>query len=101
MNLFKYSDDKTFGFENDTDPYNFYNKKLASKCEYYTDTQFKNNISKTRGLSFIHFNVTSLKANLKQIRDYLAEVDLQFDIWDMGWTRPNQWLWQLQWLSHY
>ena len=66
VNLLKYSDDKTFGFENDIDPNNFYNNKIASKCEYYTDTQFKNNISKVKGLSFIHFNAKSLKANLQK-----------------------------------
>ena len=42
--------------------------------------QFKNNISKAKGLSFIHFNARSLKANFKTIRDCLGELDLQFDI---------------------
>ena len=66
MNLFKYSDDKTFGFENDIDSdNNFYN--FASKCGYYTDMQFKNNFSKAKGLSSIHFNARSLKGNLKKI----------------------------------
>ena len=68
VNLFKYSDDKMFGFENDVDPdNNFYNNKFASKYEYYTDTQFKNNFCKANGLSFIHFNARSLKANFKKI----------------------------------
>ena len=77
MNLFKYSDDKTFGFENDIDPdNNFYNYKIASKCEYYTNMQFKNNISKAKGLLFIRFNARSLKANYKKNLDYLTEPDL-------------------------
>ena len=68
MNLFKYSDDKTFGFENDTDSdNNFYNNKIASKCEYYTDMKFKNNFSKAKGLSFIHFDARSLKTNFKKL----------------------------------
>ena len=45
--------------------------KLTSKCENYTDTHFKNN--KAKGLS-------TIKANLNKNRDYLAELDLQFDM---------------------
>ena len=30
-------------------------------------------------MSFIHFNARCLIANLKKIRDFLAELDLQFD----------------------
>ena len=68
MNLFKYSDNKTFGFENDIDTDNsFYNKQIALKCEYYTDMKFKNIFNKAKGLSFIHFNDRSLKANFKKI----------------------------------
>ena len=72
MNLFKYFDNKTFGFENDIDPIS--KKKIVSKCEYYTDMKLKNNFSKAKGLSFINFNTRSLKANFKKIRDYLAEL---------------------------
>ena len=35
---------------------------------------------KLNGLSFIHFNARSLKANLQKINDYLQELHLKFDI---------------------
>ena len=35
---------------------------------------------KLNGLSFIHFNARSLKANLQKINDYLQEFHLKFDI---------------------
>ena len=35
---------------------------------------------KLNGLSFIHFNVRSLKANLQKINDYLQEFHQKFDI---------------------
>ena len=35
---------------------------------------------KLNGLSCIHFNARSLKANLQKINDYLQELHLKFDI---------------------
>ena len=46
----------------------------------YFYMKFKKNFSKTKRLTLIHFNARSLKANFKKITDYLAELDLQFDI---------------------
>ena len=68
------------GFENDTDQdTNFYNN-LTSTCEYYTDSNCTEKISKINGLSFIHFTARSLNKNFQKIEDYILELSLQFDI---------------------
>ena len=75
-----YSDYNSFNFENDIDPAtNFYNNS-TSKCDYYTDSEFNDKMCKFNGLSFIHFNARSLKANLQKINDSLQELHLKFYI---------------------
>ena len=75
-----YSDYNSFDFENDIDPAtNFYNNS-TSKCDYYTDSEFNDKMYKLNGLSLIHFNARSLKANLWKINDYLQELHLKYDI---------------------
>ena len=58
---------------------NFYNIS-TSKCDYYADSEFNDKMCKLNGLSFIHFNARSLKANLQKINDYLQELHLKFHI---------------------
>ena len=77
FNPFKYYNPYDFG--NDIDPENnFYNN--LSKCQYYTDLQFTEKISKVNGLFFIHFNARSLKKNFQKIKHYILELNLQFYI---------------------
>ena len=74
------SDYNSFNFENDIDPAtNFYNNS-TSNCDYYTDSEFNDKMCKFNGLSFIHFNARSLKANLQKINDSLQELHLTFYI---------------------
>ena len=73
-------DYNSFDFENDIDPANNFYNNSTSKCDYYTDSEFNDKMCKLGGLSFIHFNARSLKANLQKINEYLQELHLKFDI---------------------
>ena len=73
-------DYNSLDFENDIDPANNFYNNSTSKCDYYTDSEFNDKMCKLGGLSFIHFNARSLKANLQKINEYLQELHLKFDI---------------------
>ena len=60
-------DYNSLDFENDIDPANNFYNNSTSKCDYYTDSKFNDKMCKLGDLSFIHFNATSLKANLQKI----------------------------------
>ena len=91
LDSFKYSDYNPYDFGNDIDPENYFYNNLSSKCQYYTDLQFTEKISKVNGLSFIHFNARSLKTNFQKIKHYILELNLQFDIIAISetWTDPD------------
>lgn len=75
-----YTDYNSFDFENDIDPNNNFCDNSTSKCNYYTDSEFNDNMCKLNGLSFIHFNARSLKKNLLKMNYYLQDLHMKFDI---------------------
>jgi len=90
LNSLNYSDCSPHNFGNDIDPNkNFYNN--ISKCKYYTDLQLNEEIGGVNGLSFIHFNARSLKTNFHKIKDYILELNINFDIIAITetWIEPN------------
>ena len=77
---FTYTDFNTCDIENSIDPEkNFYNDN-NNKCYYYTDSQFKKNVTRKNGISIIHFNCRSLKSNFDKLCDYLNSFDKSFDV---------------------
>ena len=90
LNSLNYSDCNPHNFGNDIDPdKNVYNN--ISKCKYYTDLQLNEEIGGVNGLSFIHFNARSLKTNFHKIKDYILELNINFDIIAITetWIEPN------------
>lgn len=67
-------------FECDIDPNNNFFNTISTRCDYYTVEQFVKSENIQKGLSFIHFNARSLKANFDKIRDYITELNTPFDI---------------------
>ena len=57
---------------------NVYNN--ISKCKYYTDIQLNEEIGGVNGLLFIHFNARSPKAYFQKNKDYILELNVNFDI---------------------
>ena len=90
LNSLNYSNCSPHNFGNDIDPNkNVYNN--ISKCKYYTDVQLNEEIGGVNGLSFIHFNARSLKTNFHKIKDYILELNINFDIIAITetWIEPN------------
>ena len=81
LNSLNYSDCCPQCFGNDIDPKKCYNN--ISKCKYYTDLQFNEEIGGVNGLSFIHFKARSLKTNFHKIKNYILELNVKFDIIDI------------------
>ena len=78
---FSSTDYTHFDFENDVDPENnFYNNIDINCNNYYTDCQFKENITKVNGVSLIHFNARGLNKNLNEINSYLSQLNYYFDV---------------------
>ena len=50
-------------FEMDVDRNNTFYNDVITRCKYYTETQLVRNSKSIKGLSFIHFNASSLNAN--------------------------------------
>ena len=71
---------KNYVFEKDVDPDDNYD--VNTKCNYFTNSQFTEMYSNSRfnGMSIIHFNSRSLKANFQMIKEYLEELDMYFDV---------------------
>ena len=73
VKTFEQTDYRASAREMDLDPdLNFYNS-VVSECHYYTESQFSQNVNSQSGLSIIHFNARSLKANITKIQDYLVK----------------------------
>ena len=49
-------------------------------CEYYTNDEFNQKISTVHGLSIIHFNCRSLKANFSKLHHFMTTLDSKFDL---------------------
>ena len=58
---------------------------------YYTDLQLNEKTGGVKGLSFIHFNARSLKTNFHKSKDYILELNVNFDIIAVTetWIEPN------------
>ena len=69
----------------------FYNN--ISKCKYCTDLKLNEEICGVNGLSFIHLGVNArrLKTNFHKIKDYILELNVNFDIIAITetWIEPN------------
>ena len=77
-----YSNKNPHDFGNVIDPNkHFYNN--TSKCKYYSDLQFNEEIVGVNGLSFIHFKARSLKTNFHKIKNCILELNVKFDIIDI------------------
>ncbi len=68
-----FSEHKLYEPESNIDPENNFYNSINSNCEYYTDEQFKCNVSMKGNLSLIHFNARSLQRNFGKIKDYLKQ----------------------------
>ena len=77
---FSYTDYTNFDFENDVDPENNFYNNIDINCNYYTDCQFKENVTKVNGVSLIHFNARGLNKNLNEIKSYLSQLNYYFDV---------------------
>ena len=78
---FQYTDYCTCDYDKDLEPANnLYNRVLPS-CKYYDDLQFNMSTkNSTNGLSIIHINSRSLKANIYSIINILQTLNINFDI---------------------
>ena len=59
-------------------------------CEYYTSKKFNDQANFKHGLSIIHLNCRSLKANFNQIKDYLKDLHVKIDVITMSETWLNE-----------
>lgn len=75
-----YTEYNPLDFEANIDPDNNFFNNININTKYYTDSQFTNTFRKSEGLSIIHFNARSLKANLNKINYYLEGLPHKFDI---------------------
>ena len=73
LKTFSFSEHKPHELESNIDPENNFYNSTNSNCEYYTDEQFKCNVSMDGSLSIIHFNGRSLYRNFIKIKDYLNQ----------------------------
>lgn len=80
LGVFEYTDDDNMGLEQDLDPNNNFLASLNSRCCYYTDEQFNQNINSQGKFSLIHFNSRSLYANFSNIKEYLQTFLQPFSI---------------------
>ena len=83
FNPFSYTEHNYFDYEDDIDPDNNFYNSINVQCHYYTDEKFMKSKfvkSNEKGLSIIHFNGRSLKANLDKIVTYLKLLRYNFDI---------------------
>ena len=75
-----YSEYSTCDFEDDVDPDNNFYNTVNTKCDYYTEDEFTYRARAHTGLSIIHINSRSLKANVNNIRDLLSNISFKFDV---------------------
>ena len=86
FNVYKQFKDTSFhSFDTELDDLHFnpdrlYTERLNTDCKYFLDQEFKNVISGLDGLSLIHFNARSMKANFEHIRKYLKELNKEFHV---------------------
>ena len=78
IETFQYAD---YDYDKDSDPANNLSNRVLPSCKYYDNLQF-NMLTKnsTNGLSIIHFNPLSLKANFHGIVHTLQTLNINFDI---------------------
>ena len=77
-------------FENVIDSDSFLSRGANIDCDYYTNDEFCCRISNNYGLSVIHFNCRSLKANFNSLQKYLISLNRQFDIIALSETWLNE-----------
>lgn len=80
-------------FECNIDPNNNFFNTISTRSGYYTDEQFIKSENIQKGLSFIHFNAQSLKANFDKIWDYITALNTPFDIISISgtWLDSEDW----------
>ena len=61
-------------------PDKLYNGNSSTDCKYFLDEDFKTVISSLDGLSLIHFNARSMKANFEHIKKYIKELNKVFHV---------------------
>lgn len=57
--------------------------KIVNNCKYYQDDcliQLFKEQDSNKSISLIHFNSRSLTANLQNIKEYLSQLNIEFDI---------------------
>ena len=62
------------------DPDEFYSEISNVDCEYYLEENCREVLGCLDGLSMIHFNARSLKANFRYIKDYVKKLNKNFHI---------------------
>ena len=58
----------------------FYQNKTGQDCKYYLDEEITQAVNDIDGLSIIHFNARSLKANFDSIKNYITRFGTQFKV---------------------
>ena len=75
--------------ENEFQPDKNIFNELERKCDYYTNDEFCGKVTNNYGLSFIHFNCRSLKANFVNLHSYLQTLKKTFDVIALSETWLN------------
>ena len=58
----------------------FYQNKTGQDCRYYLEEEIAHEINEIDGLSIIHFNARSLKANFDCIKSYITNIGKRFNV---------------------
>ncbi len=80
LNNIKYTAHKPQDIENDIDPENNFFLNINSDCHYYSDDQYNSTFKNVNKISIIHFNIRRLYSNFDNIKDYLKQFNLPFNI---------------------
>jgi hypothetical protein len=80
---------KNSELDSSIDPNNLFDS-IDTSCSYFTDTEFKKNVSAIQGLSFIHFNARSLCSNFDSIKTYIQDLNKPFDVIAISETWLNE-----------
>ena len=67
-------------FQNIINTENILDDESNMNCDYYTNDEFNCKFSNIYGLSVLHFNCRSVKANFSNLQDYILSLVKNFDI---------------------
>ena len=76
----KYNEFNKCDFDVNIDPDGNYYREFKSDSNYYTDESFILKTQHIKGLSLVHFNCRSIKSSFEELKEYLTNLEREFDV---------------------